>query len=120
MIFFKPLPGLLSLSSFVLANDSVSAADHAAIKSLRSSNYGTTTGSSYAYAVLNYLLQGKVLFPGSTAYQAEDTQFYDLREDLSPKCIFVPANTNDVVKGVVALEVCKSEFAIRGASHMPV
>jgi len=65
-------------------------------------------------------LQTKVIFPGSAAYQAEATNYYDLREDLSPKCIFVPANANDVAKGVVVLEVCKSEFAIRGAGHMPV
>jgi len=119
MLFSKSL-GLLSLLSFARANTSVSDADRIAITALQATNFGTNLGSTCACTILNSLFRGKVLFPGSAAYTAEATHYWDLRADLSPKCVFVPATARDVAKGVVALDVCKSQFAIRAGGHMPV
>jgi hypothetical protein len=70
---------------------------------------------------LTGLFWGKVFYPGSSSYVYEaKTHYYDLREDLAPKCVFVPQTANDVAKGVVVLNVCQSQFAVRGGGHMPV
>jgi hypothetical protein len=62
----------------------------------------------------------KLLFPGKSNYTSEATHYYDLRSDLSPKCIFVPTCANDVAKAVVVLNACQATFAVRGGGHMPV
>lgn len=123
MLFSKSV-GVLSLLSFSFARAdasvSVSDADRLAITNLQVTNFGTKLGSTCACTILNGLFRGKVLFPGSAAYTAEATHYWDLRADLSPKCVFVPATASDVAKGVVALNVCQSQFAIRAGGHMPV
>lgn len=113
------LPFLLGLAS---ADSSCSVSDAIAIAKLQTAQFPNNLGlgSSCACTILEALFSTKVLFPGSSEYTAEATHFYDLREDLSPKCIFVPETVNDVAKGVVVLDVCQSQFAIRGGGHMPV
>lgn len=92
------------------------------ITALKSQNFSTTLGSTCACTILNTIFPGhaKVLFPNSTAYTTEATHYWDLRSDLSPSCVFVPASAGDVAKGVVILRTCQSQFAIRGGGHMPV
>ncbi|KAL2063148.1 hypothetical protein VTL71DRAFT_6220 [Oculimacula yallundae] len=63
---------------------------------------------------------GKVHYPGSAAYRSESTHYWDSRASKSPKCVFVPIHVDEVAQAVVALNLCKSQFAVRGAGHMPV
>jgi len=119
MLFSKIVAVLLSLG-LARADDSVSDADRSLITNFWATNLSTSIGSTCACTILSSLFQGKVLSPGSPAYTSEATHFWDLRENLSPKCIFVPATANDVAKGVVILDVCQSQFAVRGGGHMPV
>jgi hypothetical protein len=90
------------------------------IKDLVSTRFGNSTGSACACGVLDIVLPGKVIHPGTTDYTNETTHYYDKREDLAPKCVFVPGSAGDVALGVVALKLCKSPFAVRGGGHMPV
>lgn len=112
---------ILSALSTARADESVTASDIAVITEYKAKNSGTTTGSTCACTVLSGLYKDKVFFPGSGTYTYESkTHFYDLREDLSPKCVFVPKTANDVAKGVTVFKVCGSQFAVRGGGHHPV
>ena len=119
MVSFRALAVLAAVGA-AIADDSVTDAEISSINSVKSVSFGTTVGSTCACGMLNTLFRGKVHFPGSSNYTAEATHYWDLKESLSPKCVFVPANSHDVAKGVVTLNVCKSQFAVRGGGHMPV
>jgi hypothetical protein len=110
----------LAVCPLVHANQSVTAADVASITSLKKGTFGTTMGSTCACNILSFLFRENVLHPGSAEYTTQATAYFDLREDLSPKCVFVPTSENDLAKGVVTLDICQSQFAIRGGGHMPV
>ncbi|KAI9055916.1 hypothetical protein LZ554_000852 [Drepanopeziza brunnea f. sp. 'monogermtubi'] len=118
------LTGLVIMVGSVTASadevESCSASDREAITALGARTFGTSAGSSCGCHILNTLFAGKVLFPGSSAYKAEATHYWDLRANQAPKCVFVPTTVQDVAKGVFTLEVCQSQFAVRGAGHMPV
>ena len=120
MFFSKTLSLLFVLVDLAIAGSSISAVDRAALTTFQATNFGTKLGSTCACTTLKAFFPGKVLSPGSSAYTGEATFYYDLRVDLSPKCIFVPVTANDVAQGVVVLEACQSQFAIRGRGHMPV
>lgn len=122
MLFSKStLVALLSAISLARADDSVTDSDISVITDFKQQNFGTTIGSSCACTILTGLFWGKVFFPGSSNYTYESkTHFYDLREDLAPKCVFVPKTANDIAKAVVVFEVCQSQFAVRGGGHHPV
>lgn len=122
MMYYSYTSILLALfiSCVVTAEESVTTADVSSITSYQEANFGTTYGSTCACATLSVLFKSKVLYPGTAAYTTEATHYWDIKEALSPKCIFVPASANDAAKGVVALNVCKSQFAVRGGGHMPV
>ncbi|KAI0103627.1 FAD-binding domain-containing protein [Nemania sp. FL0031] len=59
-----------------------------------------------------------VLFPNSTNYSTERIEYWDVRSDQEPACIFLPDETNQVAKVVSILSSCGSQFAIRGGGHM--
>lgn len=120
MVSLRTLTALSVLTPLALASQASNGLNYA-ISALKSTNYGTGLGSTCACGLLDLVLgPQKVLFPNSTAYTAQATHYYSTRMDLSPKCVFVPASANDVATGVVILDVCKSQFAIRSAGHMSV
>lgn len=94
--------------------------DASSITELISQIFRNSLGSTCACGILEFILPGQVFLPGATNYTVENTHYWDLREDLSPKCVFVPETAHDVAKGVLVLKSCKSQFAIRGGGHMPV
>lgn len=111
----------LSLAGWAVGQSCPATPDEfARIKDLVSTRFGNSTGSACACGVLDIVLPGKVIHPGTTDYTNETTHYYDKREDLAPKCVFVPGRAGDVALGVVALKLCKSPFAVRGGGHMPV
>jgi hypothetical protein len=113
MLFSKILCLVPILLGLVRGGDSNLYSERAAIITCQASTFGTTLGSTCACANLKERFPNEVLFPNSTAYFAQATDYYDLRADLSPKCIFFPASAEDISKGIIILDICQSQFAIR-------
>lgn len=115
---------LIGLASSVSAatNTSISAADTLAIKHsyINTLSPAQKLGTVCACALLRTFFSSKTFFSGTAVYTTEATHFWDLRADLSPGCIFVPATANDVAKGVVIFSMCQAQFAVRAGGHMPV
>ena len=61
-----------------------------------------------------------VLTSSSTNYTAEVTDYWDVRASLLPKCVFMPADADEVAHAVSVFTSCGSQFAIRGGGHMNV
>lgn len=101
-------------------NESPSAEDLATVTALKTEHFANTFGSACACKLLIDLFGSQILTPNGTAYEAQAIHYYDLRADLTPGCIFVPTTANEVAVGVVVLDICQSQFAVRGAGHMPV
>jgi hypothetical protein len=100
---------------------SVSDEDISDIQNLRAAHFNSS-GSTCGCDLLSHLFNAETSYSLTLggSYLNESTHYYDLREDLGPKCVFVPRSSHDVAIGVVALKACNSPFAVRGAGHMPV
>ena len=118
------LSTILGLSALALANSAAaeSVLSEKIAQSIRelAAKYGTTLGSTCACNVLKFHYKNQVLYPGSEEYTKEASHYWDARATLSPKCVFVPQNELEVAGGTLALNLCKSVFAIRSGGHMPV
>jgi len=79
-----------------------------------------TAGASCACTQLASIYGDQVLTSSSTNYTAEATDYWDIRADLLPGCIFSPANADEVAAAVSTLTSCGAQFAIRGGGHMNV
>jgi hypothetical protein len=79
-----------------------------------------SSGASCACAHLTSKYGNLVLAPNSTQYTAEATDFWDVRSDLLPRCIFLPAKADQVAEAVSTFVSCGAQFAIRGGGHMNV
>ena len=77
-------------------------------------------GVRCACAKLSAQYNDSVLFQNSTNYAAETTAYWDVRSDMSPKCIFLPSTAEQVANAVSIFSSCGAEFAIRGGGHMNV
>ena len=112
----------LLLVKWAFGRENLSCSDDEAssINELVSQKFKYSLGLTCACEILDFLLPGQVFLPGAINYTIENTHYWDLREDLSPKCVFVPETTHDVAKGVLILKSCQSQFAVRGGGHMPV
>lgn len=82
--------------------------------------YGTSVGSTCACGVLQKTYKDQVYLPGTTQYTSESSHYWDARSTLAPKCVFTPSTVIEVAGGVLALNLCRSQFAIRSGGHMPV
>ena len=113
---------VLLLVKCAFGHEDLSCSDDEAysINELISQKFKYSLGPTCACRILDFLLPGQVYLPGAINYTIENTHYWDLREDLSPKCVFVPETTHDVAKGVLILKSCQSQFAVRGGGHMPV
>lgn len=109
--------GLASLG-FVYGSSSLPSAEYEKIKSLKEAS--SAKGSECACNILTGLFESKSHQPESAVYTTESTHHWDTRANALPKCVFVPTTADEVAQAVVTLNMCKSQFAIRGAGHMPV
>lgn len=77
-------------------------------------------GASCACKRLSQTFDG-VIFPNNASYttQAAD-KFWDIRADLSPACVFLPASADEVSKAMSLFNSCNAQFAVRGGGHMNV
>jgi hypothetical protein len=64
---------------------------------------------------------GGVILPNSANYTAQAADSYwDIRADLSPACVYLPATPNEVAHALKVFDSCDAQFAIRGGGHMNV
>lgn len=77
-------------------------------------------GATCACAQLSNAYANLTLFGNSTNYVAEATNYWDIRSDLLPECIFLPTNKDQVAYAVNTLTSCEAQFAMRGRGHMNV
>jgi hypothetical protein len=62
-----------------------------------------------------------VLLPGSESYRTQTIDnYWDIRADLSPACVFVPNTAAEVSQAVKIIGACGAQFAVRGGGHMNV
>jgi hypothetical protein len=61
-----------------------------------------------------------VLYSDSTNYTVEAIDYWDVRADLLPACIFLPTEADQVASAVSIIGSCGAQFAIRGGGHMNV
>jgi hypothetical protein len=78
------------------------------------------TGADCACTRLANTYGDLVLTSSSTNYTAEATDYWDVRADLLPGCIFSPSNADEVADAVNVFTLCGAQFAIRGGGHMNV
>lgn len=90
--------------------------------------YVTTTLGSFEISnstacACNHLLSthpSLVLTPDSANYTVQATDYWDIKADLSPACIFLPIDADQVADAVSIFNTCNAQFAIRGGGHMNV
>ncbi|KAH8196501.1 hypothetical protein TruAng_009331 [Truncatella angustata] len=58
------------------------------------------------------------LFGNSSGYVERSTDFWDIRSDLLPECIFLPNDKDQVAHAVSTFASCGAQFAMRGGGHM--
>ncbi|EEH05600.1 FAD binding domain-containing protein [Histoplasma capsulatum G186AR] len=63
---------------------------------------------------------GTVFYPGSETYNSENHHYFNAAAASKPLCVFVPRNTHEVAGAVEILAASHTEFAVRGAGHMPI
>ncbi|KAI1149922.1 FAD-binding domain-containing protein [Nemania diffusa] len=75
-------------------------------------------GASCACTKLAAQYGSLVLSPSSPNYTAETMEYWDVRSDLQPGCIFLPNETAQVSSAVSVFQSCGAQFAVRGGGHM--
>ncbi|CZR55667.1 probable FAD-binding oxidoreductase [Phialocephala subalpina] len=104
------MPSKLSLAGSLLTA-ALASAQNLTIANL-------TAGANCACTQLVSTYGDLVILPDSTNYTAEATDYWDIRADLLPGCIFMPSDASQVADAVSTFVSCGSQFAIRGGGHM--
>jgi hypothetical protein len=79
-----------------------------------------TTGANCACTRLASSYGSQLITSNSSSYTAEATDYWDVRADLLPGCIFMPTDADQVADAVSTFTSCGTQFAIRGGGHMNV
>lgn len=83
-------------------------------------SFNITRGAACACHKLSHT-SGGVILPNSANYTAQAADSYwDIRADLSPTCIFLPATADEVAHALEVFVSCDAQFAVRGGGHMNV
>ncbi|KAJ5099569.1 hypothetical protein N7532_006570 [Penicillium argentinense] len=105
----------LSLLTLVAASSSTGAGSSVTTPL---GDFAPTKGSTCACKKLSCEL-GEVILPSSATYVVQAAEnYWDVRADLSPACIFLPASADEVSKAVSIFKSCNAQFAVRGGGHM--
>lgn len=59
-------------------------------------------------------------FSNTSAYTADNTDFWSQASALEPACIFAPSLAEELGEAVKILTALRSPFAMRGGGHMPI
>ncbi|KAJ5162801.1 uncharacterized protein N7500_004631 [Penicillium coprophilum] len=118
MMFFLHLIGLFLLGIANLSNASASATTTGFL-STPSGTLRVPKGASCACAKLFRSMPRSVIGPGSANYTTQTVDnYWDIRADLSPACVFVPNTAAEVSQAVKIIAACNAQFAVRGGGHM--
>lgn len=79
-----------------------------------------TAGANCACTQLAAKYGDLVLTSNSTNYTTQSTDYWDVRADLLPGCIFLPSAVDQVADAVSTFVSCGAQFAIRSGRHMNV
>ncbi|RSM01156.1 hypothetical protein CDV31_011465 [Fusarium ambrosium] len=71
-----------------------------------------------ACAQLQSAYPKELLMPNSSDYESERINFWDIRSNKEPACIFLPTTADAVAEAVTIFHKEKAQFAIRGGGHM--
>ncbi|KAI2704377.1 CAZyme family AA7 [Penicillium roqueforti] len=120
MQLLLPFVGL-SLSGLAYANSS-SASASATVTGFLSTSSGTLQvpkGASCACEKLSRSMPKSIILPGATNYTTQTVDnYWDIRANLSPACVFVPNTAAEVSQAVKIIGACDAQFAVRGGGHM--
>lgn len=106
----------MSPISIVFATAILGAASATCISNGTLSN----SGADCACSKLASQYGDSLLYPSSANYTEERTDYWDIRSDLLPACIFLPSDADEVANAVSVFSTCEAQFAIRGGGHMNV
>lgn len=76
------------------------------------------TGADCACSQLASSYPDQILFPDSADYTTQAINYWDVRADLRPACIFLPSSADKVSDAVGLFSKCGAQFAVRGGGHM--
>ena len=79
-----------------------------------------SAGASCACTKLADSYGSQLITMNSTDYTAEVTDYWDIRADLLPECVFMPSVDTEVAEAVSIFTSCGAQFAVRGGGHMNV
>jgi hypothetical protein len=108
-MFFPALPLAVLLARAALAADVVQIPTVA-----------LSEGAACACTQLAAQYSNLTLYSNSSSYTNETTNYWDIRADLLPECIFLPINKDQVANAIATLASCGAQFAVRGGGHMNV
>ncbi|KAF3358586.1 Protein phosphatase 2C-like protein 1 [Verticillium dahliae VDG1] len=86
----------------------------------READIGPRTLSFLGCAALKLVHPAKVFYPGDAVYEAENKAFWSNTQLMNPKCIFRPANAEDVSAGILNSRLTQTKFAVRGGAHTAI
>ncbi|KAH6648046.1 FAD binding domain protein [Truncatella angustata] len=75
-------------------------------------------GAACACTQLTAQFSSDVIGTNSSNYTTQVTDYWDVRADLSPYCIFLPSGAAQVASAVSIISTCGAQFAVRGGGHM--
>ncbi|KAJ7765941.1 putative FAD-binding oxidoreductase, partial [Mycena maculata] len=75
-------------------------------------------GVSGACSKLAELYDDAVLYNSSADYTTQNIDYWDIRCDLAPTCIFLPTTADEVASAVGIFSSYQAPFAVRGGGHM--
>ncbi|PYH33477.1 FAD-binding oxidoreductase [Aspergillus neoniger CBS 115656] len=76
------------------------------------------TGARCACNNLAVSYSNLMIYPGSANYTSQVTNYWDIRADLDPACIFLPTSAEQVADAIGLFATCGAQFAVRGGGHM--
>ena len=122
MQLLLPFVGL-TFSGLTYASSS-SASASATLSSTLGTSSGTLQvpkGASCACAKICRSIPGSTILPGSAIYTTQTVDnYWDIRANLSPACVFVPKTAGEVSQALKIINACDAQFAVRGGGHMNV
>lgn len=77
-------------------------------------------GAACACGQLASQYRNLTLYGNSTGYAEQSINYWDKRSNLSPGCIFLPTDKDQVAKAISIFASCGTQFAVRGGGHMNV
>lgn len=113
-------PVKFSISALAFAESAIATAQVGSLVTTPLGSFELTKGVACACSKLSRAYSG-IISPNGANYTAQAADAYwDVRTDLSPACIFLPGNADEISKALEIFQSCDAQFAVRGGGHMNV